>query len=235
MSSAKRRSNRGCPISYIQSIVWNIIFNCSTEHHNRGLNAHPCRTPALMQNWRFRSVCPLICPVWFDHTICNNKKRSWHPMQSQTAPQNIPVHNALEKSSLRIHNGVLANNVLSITILALSKYSPNIHFVLTPCCSSGWACSNSSSVRPKTKSASVLCMSISNGPEVRGGFCVLCFWKHLAQWVCQDDGISAFQDRSGQVRSGQLARPDGSPMLGRKQLYTKRNTYVWGRKFQCCV
>ena len=26
------------------------------------------------------------------------------------------------------------------------------------------------------------------------------------------------------VKSGQLARPDGSPVLGRKQLYTKRNT-----------
>ena len=31
-------------------------------------------------------------------------------------------------------------------------------------------------------------------------------------------------DANHRVRSGQLACPDGSPVLGRKQLYTKRNT-----------
>ena len=31
------------------------------------------------------------------------------------------------------------------------------------------------------------------------------------------------QGRSGQVRSGQLARPDGNPVLGRKQLNTKKH------------
>ena len=32
------------------------------------------------------------------------------------------------------------------------------------------------------------------------------------------------RNASPKVRSGQLACPDGSPVLGRKQLYTKRNT-----------
>ena len=42
-------------------------------------------------------------------------------------------------------------------------------------------------------------------------------------WFCGDFG-GPFWNWSGQVRSGQLACPDGSPVLGRKQLYTKRNT-----------
>ena len=46
-----------------------------TEQKKRGLNTHPCRTPALMQNSRLTSECPVICPVWFEYTTCNNQTR----------------------------------------------------------------------------------------------------------------------------------------------------------------
>ena len=115
---------------------------------------HILLAPALMQNSRLASECPLTCPVWCEYTTCNNQTK-W----ADTPCNRKPRHKASQSTrsnALRIHNGLMANIFLSITRLALNKWSSILRFVLKSWCSSGWACSNSSSIHPKIRYANVL-------------------------------------------------------------------------------
>ena len=64
----------------------------------------------------------------------NPKCLHFQPWKPNVGDETVYYNHAWEK----IHNGLLANNVLSITLLALNKGTSILPFVLKPCCSSGW-------------------------------------------------------------------------------------------------
>ena len=167
MSSAKRKSNK-CDIPSPKlrprcstRLRQRPIASCSTEQNNRGLKTHPCRTPAQISNSWLLSLLLTTWPFWFAYVICSNQIKWGETPCSLKASHNdfqSTRSKAFDKSRLTIHKGVFANNVLSITMLAVKRCSSILRFLLNPCCSSGCHCSNGASMRPRIKYAKILYM-----------------------------------------------------------------------------
>ena len=198
MSSAKRKSNK-CDIPSPKlrprcstRLRQRPIASCSTEQNNRGLKTHPCRTPAQISNSWLLSLLLTTWPFWFAYVICSNQIKWGETPCSLKASHNdfqSTRSKAFDKSRLTIHKGVFANNVLSITMLAVKRCSSILRFLLNPCCSSG--CLRKIQANDPQRDPCRQCLQPTQICSQQVFFIFFCFRKPYWCSGCQSSDVSS--------------------------------------------